>query len=207
MRTLGARSSRRRPWLGSNTENKNACPTARSEDADTWCKKMKSYYQAVAPDYARYRRVHPQVLRCLITTGPVHADSHVLEIGCGTGNYICALRESVGCHCWGIDPSEPMLAQAIGRSPLVRFACGSAESLAFSEKSFDLAFSVDVVHHITDRSRAFSEAVRVLRPGGRLCLGTDSGDMIRNRHPLSNPTATPGNVTPLRNASLAPSEV
>jgi ubiquinone/menaquinone biosynthesis C-methylase UbiE len=34
---------------------------------------------------------------------------------------------------------------------------------------------VDVVHHITDRRKAFSEAARVLRPSGRLCIVTDSG--------------------------------
>src|ERR1700679_3864106 len=106
---------------------------------------MKTYYQEIAPDYARYRRVHPEVLRGLIATGGICGDSHVLEVGCGTGNYICALRESVGCHCWGIDPSQQMLAQATRRSPSVSFTAGRAENLAFAGNSFDLAFSVDVV--------------------------------------------------------------
>jgi ubiquinone/menaquinone biosynthesis C-methylase UbiE len=148
-------------------------------------KKMKAYYEEIAPDYVRYRRVHPEVLRCLITTGSVHGDSRVLEIGCGTGNYICALRKSAGCNCWGIDPSEQMLRQAMRRSPSVQISCGRAEKLKFPGQSFDLAFAVDVVHHITDRKRAFSEAARVLRPRGRLCIVTDSEDIIRHRQPLS----------------------
>jgi ubiquinone/menaquinone biosynthesis C-methylase UbiE len=146
---------------------------------------MKTYYQDIAPDYARHRRVHPEVFRGLISAGALQRDSCVLEIGCGTGNYVYALRESVGCRCWGVDPSEQMLAQAINRSPLVNIACGRAEELAFPAQSFDLAFMVDVVHHITDHNKAFTEAERVLRPGGRLCIVTDSEEILRNRQPQS----------------------
>ena len=148
---------------------------------------MRTYYQEIAPDYARHRRIHPEVLRSLITSGPIHADSRVLEIGCGTGNYICALQESVRCRCWGVDPSEQMLAQVVGRSPSVQFTGGRAEDLRFPDGSFDLLFSVDVVHHIADRQKAFSEAVRVLRPGGRICIVTDSEDTSSetvNRNPF-----------------------
>ena len=148
-------------------------------------KSMKTYYQEIAPDYARYRRVHPEVLRSLIASGSIRSDSRVLEIGCGTGNYICALRESTGCRCWGLDPSEQMLAQAMGRSTSVQFTGGRAEKLGFPEDSFDLVFSVDVVHHITDRRQAFSEAGRVLRPGGRICIVTDSENILRTRQPQS----------------------
>ncbi len=146
---------------------------------------MKTYYQEIAPDYARHRRVHPEVLRQLITIGPIHRESRVIEIGCGTGNYICALRESAHCHCWGIDPSEQMLAQAVGRSPSVQFIGGRAESLAFPAEFFDVMYSVDVIHHITDRKKAFTEALRVLRPRGRICIVTDSEDILRTRQPQS----------------------
>jgi ubiquinone/menaquinone biosynthesis C-methylase UbiE len=146
---------------------------------------MKAYYQEIAPDYARLRCIHPEVFRQLIATGPIHADSRVLEIGCGTGNYICALRESVGCQCWGIDPSEEMLAQALRRATSVQFSHERAEQVDFPAETFDLVFSVDVVHHITDRAQAFREAWRVLRPGGRYCIVTDSEYILRNRQPQS----------------------
>jgi len=146
---------------------------------------LKAYYQEIAPDYARLRHVHPEVFRQLIATGAIHMGSRVLEIGCGTGNYIGALRESVGCHCWGVDPSEQMLAQALRRSTPVQFSLARAEKLDFPVETFDLLFSVDVVHHITDRAQAFREAWRVLRSGGRFCIVTDSEDILRNRQPLS----------------------
>ena len=36
--------------------------------------------------------------------------SHVLEIGCGTANYIRAIQANCGCECWGIDPAVQMLS-------------------------------------------------------------------------------------------------
>jgi ubiquinone/menaquinone biosynthesis C-methylase UbiE len=147
--------------------------------------KMTTYYQEIAPDYARHRRVHPEVFRDLIKDGHIQGNSRVLEVGCGTGNYVRSLCESVGCRGWGIDPSEQMLGQATGRSSSVQFSSGRAENLAFPGESFDLTFSVDVVHHLTDRKQAFSEAMRVLRPKGRLCIVTDSAEILRTRQPQS----------------------
>ena len=147
--------------------------------------KMATYYQEIAPDYARHRRIHPEVFRHLIMDGHIQGDSRVLEVGCGTGNYICSLGESAGCRGWGIDPSEQMLGQATGRSSKIQFSSGHAENLAFPGESFDLTFSVDVVHHIADRKQALSEAMRVLRPKGRLCIVTDSAEILRTRQPQS----------------------
>jgi ubiquinone/menaquinone biosynthesis C-methylase UbiE len=78
-----------------------------------------------------------------------------------------------------------MLAQAMGRSPTVQVISGRAEKVPFADEFFDLTFSVDVVHHIVDRPQAFNEAWRALRPNGRICIVTDSGDILRTRQPQS----------------------
>jgi ubiquinone/menaquinone biosynthesis C-methylase UbiE len=143
------------------------------------------YDERVASDYARYRSVHPEVLRQLIAVAPIGRESRVLEVGCGTGNYICALNDSVGCACWGIDPSAPMLAQAQGRGSPVTFMHGRAEEMELPAESFDLVFSVDVIHHIADRPKAFHQSNRVLRSGGKICVVTDSEEILRTRQPLS----------------------
>lgn len=145
----------------------------------------KSYYQEIAPDYSRHRRIHPEVFQHLIADGPIRADSHVLEVGCGTGNYICMLSESLGCNCSGVDPSNRMLAQAKSRSSAVQFTRARAEDLPFAAGSFDLTFSVDVIHHVTDRMQAFRQAARVLRSSGRICIVTDSEEILRTRQPQS----------------------
>ena len=146
---------------------------------------MKSYYQTIAPDYARHRRVHPGVLTGLITTANLTSRSSVLEVGCGTGNYLAALSKVTGCDCWGIDPSDAMLVEARKNCPDAQIVCTSAEKLVFASRQFDLAFAVDVIHHVTDRPRAFQQCRRVLREGGKLCLVTDSPAIIRSRVPLA----------------------
>ena len=144
---------------------------------------MRINYDEISRDYARHRRVHPRVLQEILeVVGP---GSRVLEVGCGTGNYIRALTSTVGCEGWGVDPSERMLEQALELEGSARFAPGRGEDLDFPDGRFDLVFSVDVIHHVTDRPAYFREAHRVLRPGGRLCTVTDSTDIIRRRTPLS----------------------
>jgi ubiquinone/menaquinone biosynthesis C-methylase UbiE len=141
-------------------------------------------YDAIAAAYARNRQLHPRVLEALChDLGPT---STVLEVGCGTGNYIAAIQETIGCACWGLEPSAGMLAQARARSQAVTFRQSSAESLDVPDRVFDLVFSVDVIHHVTDRPAYIREALRVLKPGGRLCTVTDSEWVIRNRVPLSS---------------------
>jgi SAM-dependent methyltransferase len=142
-------------------------------------------YDFLAQEYARHRLVHPQVLASLIETGQLDSASQALDVGCGTGNYTLALAEAVGCSCWGIEPSQQMLAQARERASSIHFKLGWAEHLDYPAESFDMVFSVDVIHHVSDRPAYFREAYRVLRKSGRLCTVTDSESIIRQRQPLS----------------------
>ena len=146
---------------------------------------MKNPYDSVAGDYARFRHSDPNAVERLIQGSGVSSDSVVLEIGCGTGNYISAVQARVGCTCFGIDPSREMIKQAKKRENGVTFSVGSAENLKFAAAFFDFVFSVDVIHHIGDRIRYFSQAYRVLRPGGLLATLTDSEETIPKRMPLT----------------------
>ncbi len=143
-------------------------------------------YNAIAAAYARNRHIHPRVLEALCRD--IDAESTVLEVGCGTGNYISAIQEANGCACWGVEPSAGMLAQARARSEAVTWRQSSAESLAgpVPEQTFDLVFSVDVIHHVGDKPAYIRQAGRALKPGGWLCTATDSEWVIRNRVPLSS---------------------
>jgi ubiquinone/menaquinone biosynthesis C-methylase UbiE len=143
-------------------------------------------YDRFASAYGPNRRTHPGVLAALVTTGQLGAASRVLEVGCGTGNYVAALADEVGCAVAGLDPSPAMLRQAAERAPWIPLHEGRAETLPFADGAFDLIFSVDVIHHVEDRLAFFREAFRVLAPGGSLCTATDSEDDIRRRVPLSS---------------------
>jgi len=94
----------------------------------------------------------------------------VLEIGVGAGtDHVQFAR--VGAELTGIDltPRSVELTRRRldqeGFEPRVKVM--DAEQLEFSDSSFDLVYSFGVLHHTTSAARAFAEARRVLRPGGR----------------------------------------
>ncbi|HEX2907090.1 MAG TPA: methyltransferase domain-containing protein [Phototrophicaceae bacterium] len=151
-------------------------------------------YDQLAAEYARNRQINPEVMRALSEAGAVTPKSQVLEVGCGTGNYIMALAASTGCCAWGVEPSAEMLNHAQQRLSPVQFQPGQAERINLPSSTFDLVFTVDVIHHVTDRPAYFREVYRLLKPGGRVCTVTDSEAIIRRRQPLS--TYFPETVEP-----------
>src|SRR4030095_11900013 len=96
----------------------------------------------------------------------------VLELGCGTGEWLSELA-SIGCDVAGIDPSEKMLERARTKvgGDLRR---GSAEAFPWSNPSFDLVICVNSLHHFASPIAAMREAFRMLRPAGKfLSIGLD----------------------------------
>ena len=140
-------------------------------------------YDQAAAEYAAHRQIHAGVFRELCARSGLGPGSRVLEVGCGTGNYIAALAGTFGCTAFGLDPSIEMLALA--RSERVQRLLGAAQALSFAAGAFDFIFSVDVIHHVGDGAAFYRGAARALRPRGLLCTVTDSADMIRRREILS----------------------
>jgi ubiquinone/menaquinone biosynthesis C-methylase UbiE len=98
----------------------------------------------------------------------------ILEIGVGAGadfaNWCRHAR-----HATGVDLTQAgidLTAERLGLSgvPEDRYSLqtADAERLPFRDASFDLVYSWGVLHHTPDTPAAFAEALRVLRPGGRL---------------------------------------
>lgn len=142
-------------------------------------------YERLASDYARHRRVHPRVLQALLAGVALASAGRVLEVGCGTANYLGEIIGAAGCEGFGLDAAAAMLTQARTRVASARLCQGTAEALPFADACFDMVFSVDVIHHVRDVPAYHREAWRVLRSGGRLCTVTDSEEIIRRRMPLS----------------------
>lgn len=142
-------------------------------------------YDKLAEDYARHRGAHPNVLGRLADFCRAPSPARVLEVGCGTGNYVAALAETTSAQCTGLDPSTKMLEAARKKSAAVSWLQGSAERLPFPAARFDFVYSVDVIHHVHDRRAFFSETFRVLADGGWVVTATDSEEIIRQRVPLS----------------------
>jgi SAM-dependent methyltransferase len=91
----------------------------------------------------------------------------ILDTGCGVGMYVRAFRQ-FSEQVYGIDVDPDKIAEASRDLPNLQVA--PAESLPFEDSFFDVVLSHEVWEHVKDDRAAAREAVRVLRPGGRLVV-------------------------------------
>jgi SAM-dependent methyltransferase len=92
---------------------------------------------------------------------------HILEVGCGTGGTMRALRTRFpDAAVKGIEPVEAAARLAAGKGCDVE--SGTFEHLPIESSSVDLILALDVLEHLADDGLGLAEAFRVLRPGGRL---------------------------------------
>ena len=88
----------------------------------------------------------------------------ILDLGCGDGQ-LSARIAATGAKVAGVDASPQMVAAA--RAHGIPADEASAESLPYSDQSFDAVFSNAVLHWVRDQDGMLAEVHRVLRPGGR----------------------------------------
>ena len=116
---------------------------------------------------------------------PIH-EQHVLDSGCGTGNYVASLVSKVG-KVTMVDFSEGMLEKSrlkfAGHPKIQSIDQADSCALPYPDESFDAIISNQVIQHMeTDETRparlnlraSCQEAYRVLKPGGTYIISTRS---------------------------------
>ena len=100
-----------------------------------------------------------------------------LDIGCGTGTLAIAAQSRVpGGKVIGLDADPKILrrarrkAQGVGIN--IQFDQGFSTELPYADGSFAVVMSTLFFHHLRDADKevTIAEALRVLRPGGRLVV-------------------------------------
>lgn len=117
-----------------------------------------------------------QVTDQLVALCQITPQSHVLDVGCGTGMTPRYLAETVGCHVVGIDLSDRMIAwskQRVQRAHLdsyVSLSVANALHLPYADQTFDAVICESVTAFVASKSWALREYMRVVRPGGYVGL-------------------------------------
>ena len=90
----------------------------------------------------------------------------VLDAGCGMGRHAYYAAQ-YGAEVWAVDISDAVeVAAKNNRETGVRIIQADLNYLPFREESFDLVYSMGVLHHLPDPKRAFQNLLRFVRPGG-----------------------------------------
>lgn len=146
----------------------------------------------------------------------------VLEIGCGTGSLLLALkRAQPDVEAVGLDPDPAALAIARRKAKRARVSFqldeGFADELPYPDASLDRVLSSFMFHHLSRevKEKTLREVRRVLKPGGRFHMMDFGGPGSRrgfvahlihaDRHLKDN--AEDRVVTMMRDAGLADAQV
>jgi ubiquinone/menaquinone biosynthesis C-methylase UbiE len=116
----------------------------------------------------------------------LRGDERILDLGCGRGAVLLMAAQhlttgrAVGVDLWRRVDQSGNSAEATQRNAVaegvadrVELHTGDMTALPFEDNSFDVVLSAMAIHNISGRAgreKAISEAVRVMRPGGRLLI-------------------------------------
>ncbi len=95
------------------------------------------------------------------------AGGAILDVGCGVGQVVCALRER-GFAARGIDVSAANVEAARD----VACAVYDGRVIPFTDASFDAVGAFNVLEHVEEPVAFLDEMTRVLRPGGRMVVSS-----------------------------------
>jgi ubiquinone/menaquinone biosynthesis C-methylase UbiE len=110
----------------------------------------------------------------------------VLDLACGTGNYLERQEASYGDAAveWlGLDKSPDMLAVARAKGLRAELIEGDVQALPFAEDSFDYVKLRFAFHHFENKPRAVAEIARVLKSGGELSIFSLAHDYAKDWWP------------------------
>jgi len=139
-------------------------------------------YTVLSEDYEKLAGYNPDAdlgLGCGIPTefAGIKEGNHVLDLGSGAGNDCFVARAIVGetGKVTGLDFTDAMLNKAMENTSKlgftnIEFVKGDIEEMPLPDNSFDVVLSNCVLNLVPDKTKAFAQIMRVLKPNGHFCV-------------------------------------
>lgn len=95
----------------------------------------------------------------------------ILDAGCGGGRYAKICGEA-GATVFGADHTRSVdkAGRLCGHLPNVHFIQADLKHLPFEPATFDVVFSIGVMHHDADTRSVFDAVAKMVKPGGRFAV-------------------------------------
>ena len=120
---------------------------------------------------------HGDVVAQVIPQLGIQAGDQILDLGCGTGWATRQLAKAApGAGAVGVDIAPAMIKRAEEQHSFTiraRYEVMPFEDLDLKDESFSHVFSMEALYYAPDLEKALSEALRVLKPGGRIDIVVD----------------------------------
>ena len=99
------------------------------------------------------------------------AGTRVLDAGCGMGRFseVC-IQAGADLHAVDLSSAVEAAARNLGHHRNASFYQADIMNLPFDDATFDVVYSIGVLHHTTDTRKAFLSLTRLLKPGGRIAI-------------------------------------
>jgi SAM-dependent methyltransferase len=131
---------------------------------------MRAFYEDVWADAPADPEPWAWERRRALLLGEARPGERVLDLGCGAGRFVVALRDA-GCDPVGVEIASGALERARAVAPGADLRLLAEDgSIPLEHGSVDLVWCSEVLEHVADGAHLLQEARRVLRPDGRLLL-------------------------------------
>ena len=109
----------------------------------------------------------------------------VADIGCGNGRYLAELaRRGHAGLVLGVDMSPGMLLASRSQAPTAGLLVADAMALPVRDAAAGLTLAMHMLYHVPEPQRAVRELRRITRPGGRVIVGLNGADHLRELRSL-----------------------
>jgi ubiquinone/menaquinone biosynthesis C-methylase UbiE len=134
--------------------------------------KSRTAYNSIAAHYDSTHdgRFTQKFKDLLLMNVVLKENCRVLDVACGNGSLLAAFNRQTPIRGYGIDIAPMMIKYAAANNPGMEFHVAGCEEIPHPDNSMDIITVCSAYHHFPDVAAFAQEAIRILKPAGKLYI-------------------------------------